>query len=71
MPQSETTSTFKPSALANTDGVEAVAGQTLTIEFLSADPTLVSGVPRVWINTTTHLLKWTDDGVTTYTATST
>ena len=44
--------TFKASGLANAGGVADVPGQTLTVEFLSANPTNVSGVPRIWYNTT-------------------
>lgn len=64
-------STFKPSGYANTGGVDAAVGQTLTIEFLAADPTLVAGVPRIWINTTSGVLKFTADGAATKTVTAT
>lgn len=66
-----TDGTFKPGALANAGGVDAAAGQTLTVEFLSADPTLVSGTPRIWVNTTSGTLKFTADGSTTKTVTAT
>lgn len=71
MPQSDTSSTYKNSALANVAGVDAAAGQTLTVEFLTADPTLVSGVPRIWVNTTSGVLKFSHNGSTTKTVTAT
>lgn len=55
--------TFRPGTLANTGGVDAAAGQTLAVEFLAADPAMVAGVPRVWVNTTTGTLKFSHDGV--------
>jgi hypothetical protein len=63
--------TFRPGNLANTGGVKAAAGQDLTVEILAADPALVAGVPRVWVNTTTATLKFTADGVVTKTVTAT
>lgn len=71
MTQSSTNSTFKNSALPNVAGVDTAAGQTLAVEFLAADPTLVSGVPRVWVNTTTAVMKFTADGSVTKTITAT
>jgi len=60
MPQSSTNVTYKKSALPNTGGVDAVVEQTLAIEFLAADPTdLATTSPRIWINTTTGVLKFT------------
>lgn len=62
--------TFRPGALANTGGVNSVVGQTLTIEFLDADPTTVAGVPRAWVNVTNNTFKiW--DGAQTLTVTVT
>lgn len=63
--------TFKPGTLANAAGIAAAAGQTLTVEFLAADPTLVSGTPRIWVNTTSGTLKFTHNGTTTKTVTAT
>lgn len=71
MPQTNTNDTFKNTALANVGGVDAAAGQTLTVEFLSADPTLVAGEPRIWVNTTSGTLKFTHNGTTTKTVTAT
>lgn len=71
MPQSSTNTTFFNTALANVSGVDAIAGETLTVEFLTADPTLVSGKAQIWVNTTTAVLKFTADGVTTKTVTAT
>jgi len=67
MPQSNTNSTFKPNALANASGtVTNGTGMELTIEVLSADPTLTAGVPRIWFNTTDKKIKVSVDGSTTY-----
>lgn len=67
MPQSDTSSTFKPNAMANASGVGTNGqGMELTIEILSADPTLTAGVPRVWFNTTDKKIKVSADGSTTY-----
>lgn len=63
--------TFKPGTMANSGGEKTAAGQQLTVEFLAADPALVAGVPRVWINTTTGILKFTHNGTTTKTVTAT
>jgi hypothetical protein len=63
--------TFVPGGLANTGGVDATAGQTLTVEFLTADPTLTAGVPRIWVNTTSGTLKFSHNGSTTKTVTAT
>lgn len=60
----EIKSTYRPGASANTAGVDTVEGQALTVEFLSADPTLEAGVPRIWFNTTTNTIKVTKDGAT-------
>lgn len=49
--------TWKQTAFANTSGVAAVAGQELTVEFLTADPTNVPGVPHIWYNLTDFKLK--------------
>lgn len=57
--------TWKQTAFANTSGAASVAGQELTVEFLTADPTNVSGVPRVWINLTDKKIKFYD-GTTQY-----
>lgn len=71
MPQAETTSTFRNNNLANTKGVDVALGQTLTVEFLAADPTQAAGVPRLWVNTTTGILKFSADGATVKTVTAT
>jgi hypothetical protein len=71
MPQTDTSSTFKNNSLANVGGIDAAAGQTLTVEFLTADPTLTSGQPRIWVNTTTGVLKFSHDGTTTRVVTAT
>lgn len=63
--------TFRPGTLGNAGGVADAPGQTLTVEFLAADPTLVAGVPRIWVNTTTGVLKFTADGATTKVVTAT
>lgn len=57
MTQPNTNATFVNSNYANVAGVDAAQNVTLTIEFLSADPTLVAGVFRAWYNTTTFTLK--------------
>jgi hypothetical protein len=57
--------TWKQTGFANTSGVATAAGQELTVEFLTADPTNVTGVPRVWINITDHKIKFYD-GTTQY-----
>lgn len=60
MPQTSTNTSFKPSAFPNTGGVSAVTAQTLAVEYLAADPSdLATTSPRIWINTTTGLLKFT------------
>lgn len=60
MPQASTNVTYKTTGLPNTGGVDAVIGQTLAVEFLSADPTdLATTSPRVWVNTTTGIMKFT------------
>lgn len=71
MTQASTNSTFFNTALANVSGVDTIAGETLTVEFLTADPSLTSGIARIWVNTTTGLMKFTADGVTTKTITAT
>lgn len=71
MPQADTMTTFKNSALANVAGVDNANGQTLTVEFLAADPTLVAGVPRIWVNTATGILKFSHNGTVTKTVTAT
>lgn len=70
MPQSSTNSSFLQDAFANTTGVDNAFRQ-ITVEVLLADPTLTSGEPRIWINTTTSLLKFSADGVVTKTVTAT
>lgn len=62
---------FKNSALPNVAGVDSADGQTLAVEFLAADPVLVAGVPRIWVNTATGILKFTHNGTTTKTVTAT
>ncbi|UKS27201.1 hypothetical protein LOZ80_38075 [Paenibacillus sp. HWE-109] len=55
--------TFQPNALANTSGRGTITGQEMVVEFLSANPTNTSGVPRIWFNTTDFKL-YTYDGTT-------
>lgn len=72
MPQASTNSTYKNQALPNTGGVDATNGQTLAVEFLTADPTdLATNFPRMWVNTTTGILKFTVDGTTVKSVTAT
>lgn len=71
MTQASTNTTFLNTAMGNVAGVDAIAGQTLTIEFLAADPTLVAGKAQVWVNTTTGIMKFTANGTTTKTITAT
>lgn len=60
--------TWKPTAFANTSGVATAAGQELTIEFLTADPTVTPGEPRIWYNMTDFKLKVYDGAATKATA---
>ena len=53
--------TYNTGALPDTKG----GGKVLAVEIVSADPTLVSGQPRVWFNTTDNKLKISPDGVNT------
>lgn len=78
MTQANTNVTFKAGAFANTSGVGGSAAQQLTqeltVEFLAADPSdLATTSPRIWVNTTTGVLKYTytadGDPVKTVTAT--
>lgn len=62
--------TFNPGTLANVTGVDSIDRQ-LTVEFLAADPAGVAGVPRIWVNTTTGILKFTANGTTVKTVTAT
>ncbi|WP_339314611.1 hypothetical protein [Paenibacillus sp. FSL M7-0896] len=55
--------TWKQTAFANTSGVASTVGQELTVEFLSANPTNVAGVNRIWYNTTDFKL-YVYDGTT-------
>jgi hypothetical protein len=65
-----TDSTFKPGYMANTAGVDAVAGVSVAVEFLAADPTTVAGEPRAWVNTAANTFKlW--DGTNTFVVTVT
>lgn len=66
-----TNNTYRPGTLGNAGGTKTAAGQTLTVEFLSADPPLTAGVPRIWVNTTTAILKFTADGAAVKTVTAT
>lgn len=72
MTQASTNVTFKTQALPNTGGVDTPTGQTLSVEFLTADPTdLTTNFPRFWVNITTGVAKFTVDGTTTKTITAT
>lgn len=72
MPQSTTNATFKTHALPNTGGVDTPTGQTLAVEFLTADPTdLTTNFPRCWVNITTGIMKFTVNGTVTKTITAT
>lgn len=55
--------TFRANTLANTSGITTINGTELTVEFLTANPTNVSGVPRIWFNLTDFKL-YTYDGTT-------
>lgn len=55
--------TFRANTLANTSGITTINGTELTIEFLTANPTNVSGIPRIWFNLTDFKL-YTYDGST-------
>lgn len=60
MTQASTNSTFLPSKTANTSGLKNTVPQQLVVEFLTADPTdLATTSPRIWVNTTTGILKFT------------
>lgn len=72
MPQANTNVTFKTQALPNTGGVDTPNGETLAVEFLTADPTdLTTNYPRVWVNITTGIMKFTVNGTTIKTVTAT
>lgn len=66
-----TNNTFRPGTLANAGGTKSASGQTLTVEFLSADPPLTAGVPRIWVNTTGGVMKFSHDGAAVKTVTAT
>ena len=55
--------TFRTNALVNTKGIVTIDGQELPVEMFTSDPTLVSGVPRVWVNLTSGKVKASLDGV--------
>jgi hypothetical protein len=55
--------TFRPNTLANTSGIATINGTELTVEFLTANPTNVAGVPRIWFNLTDFKI-YTYDGTT-------
>lgn len=64
MTQASTNVTFKNAGYAVTTGVGGSAAdqlkQELTVEFLAADPSdLATTSPRIWVNTTTGILKFT------------
>lgn len=60
MPQASTNVTFHNGLYGNVQGLAAALVRDNTIEFLAADPTdLATTSPRIWINTTTGLLKYT------------
>lgn len=58
-----TNNTFRSNTLGNMNGSKTINGQELTVEFLTANPTNVSGVPRIWFNMTDFKL-YTYDGTT-------
>lgn len=58
-----TNATFRANTLGNAAGIKTINGQELTVEFLTANPTNVSGIPRVWFNLTDFKL-YTYDGTT-------
>lgn len=72
MTQASTNVTFKTQALPNVAGVGAPNGQTLAVEFLTTDPTdLTTNFPRVWVNITSGVMKFTVNGSVTKTVTAT
>lgn len=72
MPQSSTNTSFKNQALPNVGGIDTPTGQTLAVEFLTADPAdLATNFPRVWVNITTGIMKFTVNGTVTKTITAT
>lgn len=54
---------------SNSASVTGVNGE-ITVEVLSADPTLTAGEPRIWLNTTAGALKFSHDGATVLTVTA-
>lgn len=72
MTQTNTNVSFKAQALPNVGGIDTPTGQTLAVEFLTADPTdLTTNFPRVWVNITTGIMKFTVNGTVTKTITAT
>lgn len=72
MPNDIITGWKRGGELANTGGVATPAGQSLAVEFLTADPTdLTTNFPRAWVNITTGVLKFTVNGTTVKTVTAT
>lgn len=68
-----TNSTFRQGSYANTTGVDTVIQQA-SIELLTADPgapELLATNPRVWINTTSGVMKFCVNGTTVKTITAT
>lgn len=64
MTQVSTNVTFKNGAFSTVTGVGGTAAQALTqeltVEYLAADPSdLATTSPRIWVNTTTGILKFT------------
>lgn len=71
MTASSTNSTFKQGGFSDTTGVDTVIQQ-LTVELLAADPSdLSTNFPRIWVNTTTDLMKLTTNGTDVFTVTAT
>lgn len=73
MPGASTNDSFKNGALGNTTGVDTPIQQ-LTVEVLTADPgapELLATFPRVWINSTTAILKFCVDGTVVKSVTET
>lgn len=73
MPGPSTNNTFRQGSYATTTGVDTVIQQA-TIELLTTDPAapeLLATNPRVWINTTSGILKFCVNGTTVKTVTAT
>ncbi len=72
MTQASTNVTFKPQGFANTTGVGTAAYREFTVEFFVGDPPdLTTNFPRIWVNISTGILKYTVNGTTIKTVTAT